>query len=201
MSVQPLPRYAGLVTRAAAFVIDAAIVNVIALIVAGSVGLALSIFGSSLSDLPTWVKLVFGVGGWIALNLVYFVGSWTLTGQTAGMRVMTIKVERNDGGRLSVWRAAVRVVGMVLAAIPLFAGYLAILFNDRRRGLQDWLAGSVVVFDYEHEAPWGGPLQQRMARERQLLLGDGAISPKTDDMGNSGGVKIAARQDRRRTEA
>jgi hypothetical protein len=147
---------------------------------------------------------VFGVGGWIALNLVYFVGSWTLTGQTAGMRVMTIRVERSKGGRLSVWRAAVRVVGLVLAAIPLFAGYLVILVNDRRRGLQDWLAGSVVVFDYERDVPWGGPLQQRMARERQRLAdeardGDGAISPKPDDVGMAGGVRL--RNDRRRTEA
>jgi uncharacterized RDD family membrane protein YckC len=180
VSVQALPRYAGLVTRAAAFVIDAAIVNLIAFIVAGSVGLALSIFGSSLSDLSTPVKIVFGVGGWIALNLVYFVGSWTLTGQTAGMRVMSIRVEGRKGGRLSVWRAAVRAVGLVLAAIPLFAGYLVILVNDRRRGLQDWLAGSVVVFDYEGDVPWGGLLQKGMGRERQKLAD--AVRPPPEDL-------------------
>ena len=33
----------------------------------------------------------------------------------------------------------------MLAALPLFAGFLPILFDDRRRGLQDMLAGSVVV--------------------------------------------------------
>jgi uncharacterized RDD family membrane protein YckC len=126
VNVQALPRYAGLVTRAAAFVIDAAIVNGVALIFAGSVSLALTIFGSNIDDLSTPVKVVFGAGGWVALNLVYFVGSWTLTGQTAGMRVMSIRVEGAGGKRLSVLRAAIRVVGLVLAAIPLFAGYLAI---------------------------------------------------------------------------
>jgi uncharacterized RDD family membrane protein YckC len=169
MSAHALPRYAGIVTRAAAFVIDAALVNLIALVIAGSMALALSIFGSSLDDLPSALKIVFGVGGWVALNLLYFVGAWTLTGQTAGMRLMSIRVQRGDGRRLSVWRAAVRLVGIVLAAIPLFAGYLMILFNDRRRGFQDWLAGSVVVFDYEQGVPWGGPLGQRMSRERQRL--------------------------------
>ena len=57
---------------------------------------------------------------------------------------------------------------MVLAAIPLFAGYLLILVNDRRRGLQDLLAGSVVIFSQDDEG-WGGPLQRRLARERERL--------------------------------
>jgi uncharacterized RDD family membrane protein YckC len=34
---------------------------------------------------------------------------------------------------------------MVLAALPLFAGFLPVLFDDRRRGIHDMLAGSVVV--------------------------------------------------------
>jgi uncharacterized RDD family membrane protein YckC len=200
LNAQPLPRYAGLVTRLAAFVIDAAIVNGIALLVAGSLSLALSIFGSSLDDLPAPIKIVFGVGGWAALNLLYFVGSWTLTGQSAGMRVMSIRVERVDGGRLSVLRAALRVIGLVLAAIPLFAGYLVILVNDRRRGLQDWLAGSVVVFDYDRDGPWGGLWQRRLASERHVLAaadetpnGAGAVSPGTDDAGDAGRVRIETR--------
>jgi uncharacterized RDD family membrane protein YckC len=163
------PRYAGLVTRAVGFLIDAAIVNGVALAAVGAVDLSLSIFGKSLGDLPTTIKVVFGAGGWIALNLVYFVGSWTITGQTAGNRVMSIRVETKDGGRLSVWRASIRLVGVVLAAIPLFAGFLPILVSDRRRGLQDWLAGSVVVFRSNRDMVWGGPLQRRMALERKRL--------------------------------
>jgi hypothetical protein len=34
----------------------------------------------------------------------------------------------------------------VIAAIPLFAGYLLILVDDRRRGLNDRIAGTVVEF-------------------------------------------------------
>jgi uncharacterized RDD family membrane protein YckC len=169
MSVQPQIRYAGLITRLVGFLIDAAIVSLVALVVTGSVSLVLSIFGSSIDDLPSWVKIVFGAGGWIALNVVYFVGSWTLTGQTAGMRAMSIRIVSKTGGRLSIWRGAVRVAGLVLAAIPLFAGYLLILVNDRRRGLQDLLAGSVVVFSQDRDGEWGGPFQRRMANERKRL--------------------------------
>jgi len=43
----------------------------------------------------------------------------------------------------------VRLVGVVLATIPLFAGFLPILFTDRRRGLADWLADTVVVNDQD----------------------------------------------------
>ena len=42
-------------------------------------------------------------------------------------------------------RALVRLVALTLCAIPLFAGFLPILFDDRRRGFHDMLAGTVVV--------------------------------------------------------
>jgi uncharacterized RDD family membrane protein YckC len=38
-----------------------------------------------------------------------------------------------------------RLIGAILAAIPFFAGYLLILVDDRRRGLHDMIARTVVV--------------------------------------------------------
>ncbi len=169
MSVDPTPRYAGLVTRGVGFLIDAAIVSGVALISVGAVDLVLAMFGKDLTDLPTAIGIVFGAGGWVVLNVLYFAGSWAVTGQTAGMRVMSIRVEGTNGARLSIWRAVIRVAGLLLAAIPLFAGFLPILVSDRRRGLQDWLAGSVVVFRSTEEAAWGGPVRRRMVLERQKL--------------------------------
>jgi uncharacterized RDD family membrane protein YckC len=140
------PRYAGLVTRLVAFVIDAAIINGVAFLLVAAASLVLSVFGSSLDDLPDWLLVVAGAGGWLLLAGSYFVGSWALTGQTVGMRLMAIRVVKRDGGHVSIWRALRRLVGAVIAAIPLFAGYLLILVDDRRRGLQDRIAGTVVVF-------------------------------------------------------
>jgi len=48
-----------------------------------------------------------------------------------------------------------RLAGLVLAALPLFAGFVPILFDDRRRGVQDMLAGTVVVF----APPVPGPVE------------------------------------------
>jgi uncharacterized RDD family membrane protein YckC len=140
------PRYAGLATRTVAFVIDAAIINGVAFLLVAGASLVLSMFGSSIEDLPDWLAITGGVVGWIVLAGTYFVASWVLTGQTVGMRVMAIRVSKRDGGHVSVWRGLRRLVGLVIAAIPLFAGYLLILVDNRRRGLQDRIAGTVVVF-------------------------------------------------------
>lgn len=145
------PLYAGLATRAVAFIIDAAIINTVAFGIAASASLALSIFGVSLDELPTGLSVAVGAGGWIVLNLAYFIGSWTLAGQTTGMRLMSIRVERTNGGPLSFRRSVQRLIGAVIAAIPLFAGYLLILVDDRRKGLHDRFAGTVVVFLTEQE--------------------------------------------------
>ena len=51
-----------------------------------------------------------------------------------------------DGEPPSAKASVVRLVGLGLAALPLFAGFVPILFDDRRRGVQDMLAGTVVVF-------------------------------------------------------
>jgi uncharacterized RDD family membrane protein YckC len=44
----------------------------------------------------------------------------------------------------------VRLVGLVLAIIPLFAGFIPVLFTERRRGLPDFLGGTVVLYDDAH---------------------------------------------------
>ena len=58
---------------------------------------------------------------------------------------MEIKVIKADGGILTPWRALFRFGALILAALPFFLGFLPILLNERRRGLQDMLAGTVVV--------------------------------------------------------
>ena len=76
----------------------------------------------------------------------YFAVFWSTTGQTPGNRLMHIRVcDADDGTVLSLWRSVVRFGALVLAALPLFAGFLPVLVDDRRRGVHDMLAGTVVV--------------------------------------------------------
>ncbi|MFL5911347.1 MAG: RDD family protein, partial [Gaiellaceae bacterium] len=61
-----------------------------------------------------------------------------------GSRVMRIRVVRANGSQLRPRHALARLVGM-LVSLPLFWGYLPILVTDRRRGVFDAMAGTVVV--------------------------------------------------------
>ena len=135
--------YQGLVTRAIAFSVDAAIVNLIALVVGVGVGLALSIL--SISNTAETVLLACGAGAFAVWTVAYFAVFWSTTGQTPGNRLMRIRVRTDDGAVLSLRRSLLRFAALVLAALPLFAGFLPVLVEDRRRGLHDMLAGTVVV--------------------------------------------------------
>lgn len=139
----PPPRYVGLVTRALAFVLDAAILNVVAAIVAAAAALVLSVFPVG----HTVRTVLVAVGGalFFAWVVGYFTTFWGTTGQTPGNRVMQIQVTRPSGEPLRPLRALLRVGGLLLAALPLFLGFVPILLTDRRRGLADWLADTVVV--------------------------------------------------------
>jgi uncharacterized RDD family membrane protein YckC len=136
--------YQGLVTRVIAFAVDAAIINLIALVVGVGVGLALSIL--TISDNVQTVLLACAAAAFVVWTVVYFAVFWSTTGQTPGNRLMRIRVcGADDGAVLSLRRSLVRFGALLLAALPLFAGFLTVLVDERRRGVHDMLAGTVVV--------------------------------------------------------
>jgi uncharacterized RDD family membrane protein YckC len=123
-------------------VIDAVIAHVVVLLGAALVWLVTSIVGELR---PEWLaNLIAGVA-WILFVALYFVCFWT-TGQTPGMRAMGVRVLGPDDAAPTFGRSLVRLVGLVLAIVPFFAGFLPVFFDDRRRALQDFLAGTVVVY-------------------------------------------------------
>jgi uncharacterized RDD family membrane protein YckC len=140
---RPAPAgYAGLVTRAVALGVDAVVINAIAVVAAGAVELIASLFGKHGGlSLP---QALAGVVAWALWWCLYFVIFWTLTGQTPGDRLLGIRVISVNGGRIRIRQAALRFVGMVLAAIPLGAGFLPVLVDDERRGFHDRIAHTVV---------------------------------------------------------
>jgi uncharacterized RDD family membrane protein YckC len=136
-------RYAGLATRVIAFAVDAALIDLAALVVAAAGALI-----SSLLHFPNGLQnvlVVIGAGAFVLWSVAYFVAFWSTTGQTPGARVMQIRVLTAGGERVGPKRALLRCVGVVLAALPLFLGFVRILFDAKRRGFQDRLAATVVV--------------------------------------------------------
>ena len=133
----------GLVTRTLAFAIDGAVINGVAVVVVAVLSLCASIV-----TLPKeLVALVVAAGGtvYVLWTVGYFVAFWSTTGQTPGDRVMRVRVVTSSGGPLKPRRALLRFGALLLAALPLGAGFLLILFDDHRRGLQDRIARTLVV--------------------------------------------------------
>ena len=134
--------YAGLVTRAVALGLDALVINGIAVITGALVNLIASLFGHQ-GDIGL-VAALLGGAAWIAWSALYFTIFWALTGQTPGDRLMGIRVYSDIADRIRIHQAFVRYWAMLLAALPLGAGFIPVLTDDRRRGLHDRIANTVV---------------------------------------------------------
>ena len=137
--------YAGLATRTLAFALDAALINATAWFVGTVVALGLSLLGVP-GELKTWLA---AIGAALALvwTVAYFAFFWSSSGQTPGNRVLGIRVQdAATAGPVRARRALLRVVLLPLSALPLCAGFLLILVDDRRRALHDGLAGTTVVY-------------------------------------------------------
>jgi len=153
--------YVGLATRIVSFTIDAALITLVDIII--GVGAALIL---SLLHIPHDLRVVLtaiGAAAYIIGSIAYFAGFWATTGQTPGARVMQIRVVTPDGTRVRPRWAIVRCIGVILAALPLFAGFALILFDGQRRGFQDVLAHTVVV-----EAP--GPSIADVSRAKKRAI-------------------------------
>ena len=138
------PAYAGIATRAIALTTDAALTIVLFMSVVGMAALVSSLVGGLR---PEWLVGALLASGWMLVVATYFALFWSSAGQTPGMRLMRIRVHGPGGDPPSLARSAVRLIGLVLAIVPLFLGFVPVLFTERRRGLPDFLAGTVVLYD------------------------------------------------------
>jgi uncharacterized RDD family membrane protein YckC len=123
---------------------DAAVTIVLFMSVLGMAALVSSLVGGLR---PAWLVGALLASGWMLIVGMYFVLFWSSAGQTPGMRLMRVRVRDRNGAAPSLGRSTVRLVGLVLSIVPLFIGFVPVLFTERRRGLADFLAGTVVVYD------------------------------------------------------
>jgi uncharacterized RDD family membrane protein YckC len=136
--------YAGIATRGVALAFDAALVTMIFLTGTAVLGLVVSLVWNPRP--ASIVGTVIAVAG-LLVEVAYFAGFWSTAGQTPGMRLMHLRVVDGAGSRPGFGRSLVRVLGLALAILFLFTGFLPVLIDDRRRALQDFLAGTIVVYD------------------------------------------------------
>jgi uncharacterized RDD family membrane protein YckC len=139
------PAFAGVVSRGTALVVDAlAIVTATVALGAGAALVGALVGGVH----PQWLAQLLLSLAAVAVAVGYFSLFWSTAGQTPGMRLMNVRVvTQSDGVRLGLRRALVRTLGLALAIIPCFLGFVPALFDSRRRALPDYLAGTTVVYD------------------------------------------------------
>jgi len=103
-------------------------------ILVGGVSFALAMVGA-----PSILGLVIGLGYWI-----YFPSSDMMA--TPGKSVLGLKITDNDGNQITGGTAAVRYLGYIISAIVLYIGFIMVGFSDKKRGLHDMIAGTLVVY-------------------------------------------------------
>ena len=121
--------YAGFWMRLVAFIVDSVILAVI------EFPITLIIEG---------IGARFLVG--LLVGIVYNVGFWVANdGATPGKMAMGIKVQMANGEPIDVGPALLRYVGYYVSAFILLIGYIMIAFTPQKRGLHDYIAGTVVI--------------------------------------------------------
>ena len=135
--------YGGVVTRALGLTVDALLIVLIFTAISGFVALITSLVGTLR---PAWLVGALLGAGWVLVGGAYFVIFWSAAGRTPGMQLLRVRVRVGSGGPPGVGRAIMRALATWISIVPCFAGYLPVLFDHRRRGLPDLVAGTEVVY-------------------------------------------------------
>lgn len=82
------------------------------------------------------------------IGLVYFVGFWSLRGQTPGMIPFRLRVVKASDGTRPDWVIGLlRYVGLIISIVVIFIGVIWAAFDSRKQGWHDKIAGTLVVRD------------------------------------------------------
>ena len=147
---------AGFFSRMLAFLIDLFVLLFLGLMIGGVIFLVLHFF--RYKQILDFVKSLLGVEDQFAqfiglispilflVVLIYFVFFWTLVGYTPGKALLGLQIVRQDGRPLSVGRSIVRFLGYWVSAIPLFLGFIWVLFDRQHEGWHDKISKTHVVY-------------------------------------------------------
>ncbi len=136
--------YAGFWIRALAAVID----SVLLMVVMGGLWVGTGVAARLLAGRWPAAAVVLAPVGILAAGLVplvYTLVGWTRSGATPGKRACGLRVVREDGRPLGIGAAVARLIGYMLGSMLLGIGYLMVAFTDRKRGLHDMIASTVVL--------------------------------------------------------
>jgi uncharacterized RDD family membrane protein YckC len=139
--------YGGFWLRVVAYIVDGILLNIAFGIIAFLTGLSMMPANFATMD-PG--ELLSATG---TLQLASLVITWLYfslmesspRGATVGKMAVGLRVVTDEGTRLSFLNATGRFFAKFVSAIILCIGFLMVAFTDRKRGLHDMIAGTLVV--------------------------------------------------------
>jgi uncharacterized RDD family membrane protein YckC len=145
---------AGFASRAIAFFLDLAIVDMLLLLA----GWCAQLIGTYLPLGRLFIH-VLGLGvasstvhGLVALVVsllvfaLYSIVFWSMIGQTPGKAILGLRVVQTSGKRPTVGCSIVRFLAYWISALPLFLGFLWVFSDGQRQGWHDKIAHTCVTY-------------------------------------------------------
>ncbi len=133
--------YGGFWIRLVAYIIDSILLSFVGAIIGGIFGGAAAISGENLHSINIQSGLIGLVVAWLYFALL----ESSERGATVGKMAMGLRVVTDRGERLSFMNATGRYFAKIISALILCIGFIMIAFTDRKRGLHDMIAGTLVI--------------------------------------------------------
>lgn len=139
-------RYGGFWKRAMAFFVDKIILFVICLLffLVGLSGLSAGFNGLEPEKTLGRFALIYYLTTQL-LGMLYFTYFHGMTGQTPGKMLFGLQVIQSSGEKMTLGIAFLRWVGSIFSGLILFLGFLWIMFDSRKQGWHDKIAGTLVI--------------------------------------------------------
>lgn len=141
--------HGGFWLRVAAAIIDTIItqlgLTIIGVIIGIFVGIFMGAAGSPMGD----IEMVAGgigyaigiIGQWLYFT-IFEISGWMAT---PGKKILGLQVTDLNGQQIGFGRANGRYWGKIVSALILMIGFIMIAFTDKKQGLHDIMAGTLVI--------------------------------------------------------
>jgi len=151
------PQYRGAFVRLLAVIVDGILLMILSIIIgrlSGGQSTLNTVTGAVSTTYASWQTWVF-----LSVGIVYCVGFWAWRGQTPGKMLLGAKIVKTNGSPIGIGRALLRFAvyslylllwGLIRSSLVvlflIFIGALLIIgFNRKKRGIHDFIAGTVVI--------------------------------------------------------
>ena len=138
-------QYGGFWVRVVAYIIDVVLIGVVGGVIGLVFGGVFGIAGGDVSDPASGPSLLLNLIS-VVLGVAYFAGMESSEWQaTVGKKAMGLVVTDTNGNRISFLRALGRYFSKILSGLILGIGYIMVAFTERKQGLHDMIASTLVV--------------------------------------------------------